>query len=145
MLGIIWTAITALVMFALAFGKAKTGSALGNPVLQTEWRITMIDGILATAVLHRLGPQRSSAIVVGRSTRRRRLGLLRHSRVARIAGQAMTTPLPAHSEAAAHTVSSTKKAPAVTTVIVPSQRDTLSLAGMSSRARRLARTRLRSG
>lgn len=51
MLGIAWTASTALVMFALAIGKAKTGSALGNPVLQAEGRITLIDGILATAVL----------------------------------------------------------------------------------------------
>ncbi len=50
-LGIEWTAVTALVMFALAAGKARTGSALGNPVLRAEGRITMIDGILATAVL----------------------------------------------------------------------------------------------
>jgi divalent metal cation (Fe/Co/Zn/Cd) transporter len=48
---IIWTAVTAAVMFALAAGKAATGRALGNPVLQTEGRITLIDGILATAVL----------------------------------------------------------------------------------------------
>jgi divalent metal cation (Fe/Co/Zn/Cd) transporter len=50
-LGIAWTGITALVMFALAAGKASTGSELGNPVLQAEGRITLIDGILATAVL----------------------------------------------------------------------------------------------
>jgi divalent metal cation (Fe/Co/Zn/Cd) transporter len=50
-LGIVWTAITAVVMFALAAGKAGTGRALGNAVLQTEGRVTMIDGILATAVL----------------------------------------------------------------------------------------------
>jgi divalent metal cation (Fe/Co/Zn/Cd) transporter len=50
-LGIIWTAVTAMVMFALAAGKARTGRALGNPVLRTEGRVTMIDGILATAVL----------------------------------------------------------------------------------------------
>jgi divalent metal cation (Fe/Co/Zn/Cd) transporter len=49
--GIIWTAATAAVMFALAAGKARTGAALGNPVLRTEGRVTMIDGILATAVL----------------------------------------------------------------------------------------------
>jgi divalent metal cation (Fe/Co/Zn/Cd) transporter len=49
--GIIWTALTAAVMFALAAGKARTGAALGNPVLQTEGRVTLIDGILATAVL----------------------------------------------------------------------------------------------
>jgi hypothetical protein len=29
----------------------STGKALGNPVLQTEGRVTLIDGILATAVL----------------------------------------------------------------------------------------------
>jgi divalent metal cation (Fe/Co/Zn/Cd) transporter len=50
-LGIAWTAVTALVMFTLAAGKARTGKALGNPVLQSEGRVTMIDGILATAVL----------------------------------------------------------------------------------------------
>jgi divalent metal cation (Fe/Co/Zn/Cd) transporter len=49
--GIIWTALTAAVMFALAAGKARTGRALGNPVLRTEGRVTMIDGILAVAVL----------------------------------------------------------------------------------------------
>ncbi len=32
-LGIIWTAVTAAVMFALAAGKARTGRALDNPVL----------------------------------------------------------------------------------------------------------------
>ena len=50
-LGIGWTAITAAAMFALAAGKARTGAALGNPVLATEGRVTLIDGILATAVL----------------------------------------------------------------------------------------------
>ena len=50
-LGIIWTAATAVVMFALATGKVRTGRALDNPVLHTEGRVTMIDGILAAAVL----------------------------------------------------------------------------------------------
>jgi len=50
-LGIIWTAATAVLMFALAAGKARTGRALDNPVLRTEGRVTMIDGILAVAVL----------------------------------------------------------------------------------------------
>ena len=50
-LGIAWPAMTAVAMFALAAGKARTGRALGNPVLRTEGRVTMIDGILATAVL----------------------------------------------------------------------------------------------
>ena len=49
--GIIWTAVTAAVMFALAWGKARTGRALDNPVLRTEGRVTMIDGVLAAAVL----------------------------------------------------------------------------------------------
>ncbi len=49
--GIVWTALTALAMFALAWGKARTGRALGNLVLQTEGRVTLVDGILATAVL----------------------------------------------------------------------------------------------
>jgi divalent metal cation (Fe/Co/Zn/Cd) transporter len=49
--GIVWTAVTAAMMFALAAGKARTGRALDNPVLRTEGRVTMIDGILACAVL----------------------------------------------------------------------------------------------
>ena len=50
-LGVVWTAVTAAVMFTLATGKARTGRALGNPVLQTEGRVTMDDAILAAAVL----------------------------------------------------------------------------------------------
>lgn len=49
--GIAWTAITALVMFALAAGKVRTGRALDNDVLRTEGHVTLIDGLLATAVL----------------------------------------------------------------------------------------------
>lgn len=49
--GVAWTAITAAAMFLLAAGKAKTGAALGNPVLATEGRVTRIDGLLAAAVL----------------------------------------------------------------------------------------------
>jgi len=49
--GIVWTAMTAAVMFALAAGKTRTGRALDNPVLQTEGRVTLIDGVLASAVL----------------------------------------------------------------------------------------------
>jgi divalent metal cation (Fe/Co/Zn/Cd) transporter len=49
--GIAWVAVTAVVMFALALGKTRTGQALGNPVLATEGHVTMIDGILAAAVL----------------------------------------------------------------------------------------------
>jgi len=50
-IGIVWTAITAVVMFGLAAGKARTGAALDNPVLAAEGRVTLVDGILATAVL----------------------------------------------------------------------------------------------
>jgi divalent metal cation (Fe/Co/Zn/Cd) transporter len=50
-IGIGWTAATAAAMFALAAGKARTGAALGNPVLRSEGRVTMVDGILAVFVL----------------------------------------------------------------------------------------------
>jgi divalent metal cation (Fe/Co/Zn/Cd) transporter len=49
--GIVWTALTAVAMFALAAGKARTGRALDSPVLRTEGRVTTVDGILAVAVL----------------------------------------------------------------------------------------------
>lgn len=49
--GIVWTSVTAATMFALATGKSRTGRALGNPVLATEGRVTVVDGLLATAVL----------------------------------------------------------------------------------------------
>ncbi|GAA1968221.1 cation transporter [Nocardioides panacihumi] len=50
-LGIAWTAVTALAMFGLAYGKHRVGTALRNPVLTTEARVTVIDGLLAAAVL----------------------------------------------------------------------------------------------
>jgi hypothetical protein len=43
--------MSALAMFALAYGKADTGWRLGNVVLQTEARTTVIDGALAVVVL----------------------------------------------------------------------------------------------
>jgi len=49
--GIVWTGVTAAVMFLLAAAKARTGRALRNPVLETEGRVTFIDGLLAVAVL----------------------------------------------------------------------------------------------
>lgn len=49
--GIVWTGVTAVAMFVLAALKARTGRALGNPVLQKEGRVTMVDGLLACAVL----------------------------------------------------------------------------------------------
>ena len=50
-LGIAWLALTALVMFLLAYGKGRTGRALGNPVLQKESKVTVVDALLAVAVL----------------------------------------------------------------------------------------------
>jgi divalent metal cation (Fe/Co/Zn/Cd) transporter len=50
-LGIVWTGATAAVMFGLAAGKARTGQQLGNPVLLTEGKVTVVDGLLAVAVL----------------------------------------------------------------------------------------------
>lgn len=51
LLGIVWLGLTAAAMFALAAGKRRTGRALGSRVLETEARVTVIDGLLATAVL----------------------------------------------------------------------------------------------
>jgi divalent metal cation (Fe/Co/Zn/Cd) transporter len=44
-------ALTVAAMFALAAGKRATWRALGNRVLETEARVTVIDGLLASAVL----------------------------------------------------------------------------------------------
>jgi divalent metal cation (Fe/Co/Zn/Cd) transporter len=49
--GLVWTGLTAVVMFGLAAAKTSTGRALNNPVLETEGRVTLIDGVLASAVL----------------------------------------------------------------------------------------------
>ena len=50
-LGIAWTTVTAVTMFALAAGKARIGAALSNVVLTTEGHVTLVDGLLAAAVL----------------------------------------------------------------------------------------------
>ena len=50
-LGIAWTSVTCAVMLALAYGKELTGRALGNLVLTTEGRVTLVDAYLAGAVL----------------------------------------------------------------------------------------------
>jgi divalent metal cation (Fe/Co/Zn/Cd) transporter len=47
--GIVWTSTTAVVIFALAAGEDTTGRKLNNPVLRTEGRVTLVDGLLATA------------------------------------------------------------------------------------------------
>jgi divalent metal cation (Fe/Co/Zn/Cd) transporter len=49
--GITWTAVTAAVMFTLAWAKTRTGTALRDPVLCKEGHVTFIDGVLALAVL----------------------------------------------------------------------------------------------
>ena len=50
-LGIVWTALTFVVMLALAWGKIRTGTTLGNPVLRAEGKVTLVDAYLAGAVL----------------------------------------------------------------------------------------------
>lgn len=50
-LGMVWTALTAVVMGLLARGKALTGATLANPVLVAEGRVTLLDAILAATVL----------------------------------------------------------------------------------------------
>lgn len=54
-LGIVWLALTAAVMFLLAYGKMKVGNAIQNPVLQKEAKVTLIDAMLAVSVLVGLG------------------------------------------------------------------------------------------
>ena len=49
--GIAWLALTAAAMFALAYGKHVTGRALDNPVLSTEAKVTVVDGVLAVSIL----------------------------------------------------------------------------------------------
>lgn len=49
--GIAWLAATLVVMLLLARGKLATGRRLDNPVLLTEARVTLIDGVLAATVL----------------------------------------------------------------------------------------------
>ena len=49
--GIIWLALTFLIMLALAGGKTRAGRQLGNQVLQTEARVTLVDAYLAGCVL----------------------------------------------------------------------------------------------
>jgi divalent metal cation (Fe/Co/Zn/Cd) transporter len=54
-LGMIWLAVTVVAMSLLAYGKLATGRALGNVVLRTEARVTVIDAALAAAVLVGVG------------------------------------------------------------------------------------------
>lgn len=50
-IGIAWLAATFIVMLLLAWGKEVTGKKLGNPVLKTEARVTVVDAYLAGSVL----------------------------------------------------------------------------------------------
>ena len=50
-LGIAWLAATVVAMWALAAAKHRTGQELGNRVLLTEAKVTLVDGALAAAIL----------------------------------------------------------------------------------------------
>jgi divalent metal cation (Fe/Co/Zn/Cd) transporter len=50
-MGIVWLALTAIVMLLLAYGKKVTGETIPNVVLQTEAKVTLIDAALAISVL----------------------------------------------------------------------------------------------
>jgi divalent metal cation (Fe/Co/Zn/Cd) transporter len=50
LLGIGSLAATTVVMFSLAAAKGRTGRALGNRTLQTEAKVTMVDGALAATI-----------------------------------------------------------------------------------------------
>ena len=50
-LGILWTGATFLSMIALARGKSRVGHQLGNQVVIAESRVTMVDAVLAGAVM----------------------------------------------------------------------------------------------
>jgi divalent metal cation (Fe/Co/Zn/Cd) transporter len=53
--GLVWLALTVAAMLLLAGGKQVTGRQLGNPVLMTEARVTLVDAYLAAAVLVGVG------------------------------------------------------------------------------------------
>jgi divalent metal cation (Fe/Co/Zn/Cd) transporter len=49
--GVVYLAVTAVVMFSLSFAKRRIGVRLGEHPLAHEARITFLDGLLATGVL----------------------------------------------------------------------------------------------
>jgi divalent metal cation (Fe/Co/Zn/Cd) transporter len=55
LLGIFWLTVTCAAMLLLAWGKLAIGRQLGNVVLTTEARVTLIDAALAGAVLIGVG------------------------------------------------------------------------------------------
>src|SRR5579872_1092103 len=54
-LGFVWIALTVIAMLLLAWGKGRTGRELDNPVLIKESKVTVVDGMLAAAVLLGIG------------------------------------------------------------------------------------------
>jgi divalent metal cation (Fe/Co/Zn/Cd) transporter len=50
-IGGMWLFVTAVVMFALAYGKRKVGKQIPNVVLMEEAIVTVVDGLLAVAIL----------------------------------------------------------------------------------------------
>jgi len=53
--GIVYLAVTAVVMFSLAIAKRRTASWLGSAPLRSEATLTFLDGILSTLTLTGLG------------------------------------------------------------------------------------------
>lgn len=51
LIGIAYLAVTAVVMFALAFAKRRTAETLGSAPLRSEATMTFLDGILSTLTL----------------------------------------------------------------------------------------------
>ena len=49
--GTVWVALTVAVMLSLAAGKRSVGARLANAVLIAEAKVTLIDALLAAAVL----------------------------------------------------------------------------------------------
>ncbi len=54
-LGVVWLAATCAVMLLLAWGKLATGRQLGNLVLTSEARVTLIDAAMAGSVFVGVG------------------------------------------------------------------------------------------
>lgn len=50
-----WLVVTILAMAGLAYGKLTTGRVLGNVVLRTEARVTLVDAALAASMLVGIG------------------------------------------------------------------------------------------
>ena len=50
-IGMVWLALTFIVMLSLAYGKRQVGRKIQNPVLITEGKVTLVDAYLAGAVL----------------------------------------------------------------------------------------------